>query len=266
MAYVALAVVIGKSAGSVEHIAYVKAIPYSHHSLTLAGTADEDLSQLSYIESTIYCPIIVTVKISILLQYITLFVTHRGSAFHYTVYCVIWTNVVFYTIVSLLNIFGVSNNVLLPLPSISRIREDAHGRKCNPRQKYWEPTVPGHCLGRELLGVATGVINVFFDFSILILPLPLIWRMQMSWAKKARVTAVFGVGLSACIASVIRLFYSSELVHISPTDAAYQVNVDRQGLWAYAIHCPAAGFSLPTYYRLVSPKWQSASSWVAYPS
>ena len=246
MAYVALAVVIGKSAGSVEHIAYVKATPCSYPSLILAGTADKDLSQLSYIEFIIYGPIIVIVKTSILLQYITLFVTHRGSAFHYTVHCVIWINVVFYTIISLLDIFGVSNNILLPLLSISRVREDTYGRKCNPRQKYWEPIIPGHCFDRGQLGVATSVINIVSDFSILILPLPLIWRLQMSRAKKARVTAVFGVGLSACIASVIRLFYSSELIHILPIDAAYQVNVDRDGLCAYAIYCPTAGFSLLT--------------------
>ena len=246
MADVTLAVVIGKRAGSVEHIAYVKAIPCSYPSLKLADTANKDLSQLSYIGVIIYGPIIVTVKISILLQYITLFVTHRGSAFHYTVYCVIWINVIFYTIISLLDAFGVSNNVLLPLLSISRIREDTYGRKCNPRQKYLEPTIPGHCFGRKQLGVVTSVINIFSDFSILILPLPLIWRLQMSWAKKARVTAVFGVGLSTCIASVIRLFYTLELIHVLPIDAAYQVNVDRDGLCAYAIHCPIAGFSLLT--------------------
>ena len=246
MAYIGLAVVIGKSAGSVEHIAYVKIIPCSHPSPLLTGPANKDLSQLSYIEIIIYNPIIVTVKISILLQYITLFVTNRGSAFHYTVYCVIWINTIFYTIIAPLEIFGVSNKILLPLLSISRIREDTHGRKCNPRQKYWKPTIPGHCFGKGQLGVATGLTNIFSDFSILILPLPIIWRLQMSWAKKARVTAVFGVGLSACIASVIRLFYSSELIHIPPIDAAYQVNVDRSGLWAYANHCPTAGFSLLT--------------------
>ena len=46
----------------------------------------------------------VTVKLSILLQYITIFVTHRGTAFHYAVHCLMWTNIIYYTILLLLHI------------------------------------------------------------------------------------------------------------------------------------------------------------------
>ena len=75
-------------------------------------SADRDLAQLSYIEATVYDPIMVTVKISILLQYITLFVAHRGTAFYYAVHCVMWTNIVYYTILLLLDIFEVSNSIV----------------------------------------------------------------------------------------------------------------------------------------------------------
>ncbi len=60
----------------------------------------------------------------------------------------------------------------------------------------------------------------------------------MPWNKKSRVLAVFGVGLFACIASVLRLVYSLELLHVPPNTPAYQLDVDRIGLWAYAIYCP----------------------------
>lgn len=69
-----------------------------------------DIAQLSSIESTIYCPIMVTVKISILLQYITVFVAHRGTIFHYSVHGLIWSNVLYYTITTLLFVFEVSNS------------------------------------------------------------------------------------------------------------------------------------------------------------
>ena len=65
---------------------------------------------MSMIESAIYGPIIVTVKISILLQYITIFVTHRGTIFHYSVHGLIWTNVLYYTINTLSFVFEVSNS------------------------------------------------------------------------------------------------------------------------------------------------------------
>ena len=85
------------------------------------------------------------------------------------------------------------------------------------------------------LGVFSGALNAFSDFSILILPIPVIWRLQMPWAKKSRVIAVFAVGLLACIASIVRLIYSSELKGVSRNTAIYQLGIDRIGLWAYVI-------------------------------
>ena len=103
--------------------------------------------------------------------------------------------------------------------------------------------MPGHCFSRHNLGVASGVMNVISDFSILILPLPIIWRLQMSWNRKYRIFAVFGVGLFACIASVIRLVYSLELTRVPPNTLTYQLDVDRIGLWAYVIRFPKSVYS-----------------------
>lgn len=55
----------------------------------------------------------VTIKTSILLQDITLFVTHRGTAFYYAVHCLMWTNIVYYTILLLLDIIEVSNIIII---------------------------------------------------------------------------------------------------------------------------------------------------------
>ena len=87
---------------------------------------------------------------------------------------------------------------------------------------------------------------VILDFSILLLPLPLIWRLQMAWKKKSRVIAVFGVGLLACIASVMRLVYQIELTRVPPNTPVYQLNIDRIGLWAYAFHYSVATFTVLT--------------------
>ncbi|KAM0802187.1 hypothetical protein BDR22DRAFT_971639 [Usnea florida] len=184
LAYIAIAVVIGKNHGSSEHIAY-----------------------LSSVELTIYNPIIVLVKVSILLQYITLFVVHRGTFFHYFVHVLIWTNIFYYTLTTLLFIF-----------------------ECTPRRKFWEPTISGHCFSQNQIGVTSGAINVVSDLLILISPLPKIWRLQIPQDKKARIIAIFGFGLFACIASVLRLLYSSELIQIASNNTIYQLDVDRLGL------------------------------------
>ena len=61
----------------------------------------------------------------------------------------------------------------------------------------------------------------------------------MSSAKKFRVTAVFGVGLLACIASVVRLVYSVELLRVPTVNAAPQLVIDKEGLWAYSSISPS---------------------------
>ena len=54
--------------------------------------------------TVIYNPTIVLVKVSILLQYVTLFVVHRRNFFHYAVHF----NVIFYIAVTFQLIFQVS--------------------------------------------------------------------------------------------------------------------------------------------------------------
>ncbi|KAL8648073.1 MAG: hypothetical protein Q9226_006152 [Calogaya cf. arnoldii] len=150
-AFLGLAIVIGKNGGDIQYKAY-----------------------LSTVETIIYDPIIVLVKISILLQYVTLFVAHRRSVFHYTIHATIWIIVLFYIAVTFVYIFS-----------------------CNPRRKLWIPSTPGHCQHEHGRGVFSGSINIASDFVILILPLPIILRLQMPFAKKLRLTLVFSFGFLA---------------------------------------------------------------------
>ncbi|KAF7502150.1 hypothetical protein GJ744_006887 [Endocarpon pusillum] len=188
LAYIGLAIVIGRNGGDITHVAY-----------------------LSRIESLIYDPIIVFVKISILLQYITLFVSHRGNVFHYAVHILLWTNVVFYTIITFLYIL-----------------------QCTPWQRQWNPALPAHCRNNHQAGVMSGGVNALSDLLILILPLPIIWRLHMAPKKKLRLLAVFGLGSFACVASVVRLIYSIRSIDNTPGNATYQLDVNRMGLWAFA--------------------------------
>ncbi|KAL8921857.1 MAG: hypothetical protein Q9172_003790 [Xanthocarpia lactea] len=55
----------------------------------------------------------------------------------------------------------------------------------------------------------------------------------MALAKKLRLALVFSFGSFACIASIIRLVYSLQL-DPNQESIAYQLNVNRQGLWAFA--------------------------------
>lgn len=117
-------------------------------------------------------PIIFITKLSILLLYLRIFVPSGRPKFYYIVHFVIWFNLLFY----------IAN---LPIEIWS----------CIPREKIWDPLLPGHCINNELVFVAGGIINVISDFTILALPIFSIWHLQMPTQRKVGVSAVFATGL-----------------------------------------------------------------------
>ena len=67
--------------------------------------------------------------------------------------------------------------------------------QCTPREKIWNPTVPGHCVSTIPTYVFTGSFNVASDFLMLLVPLSLVLKLQMERKKKILVTLVFLTGL-----------------------------------------------------------------------
>ena len=45
---------------------------------------------------------------------------------------------------------------------------------------------------------------------------------------------IFGVGLTACVASIIRLYYIVRMLHIQEGPVDYLLNICRIGIWRYA--------------------------------
>ena len=81
--------------------------------------------------------------------------------------------------------------------------------------------------------VVIGSLNVVSDFVIFILPMPLIWALNLSTKKKVEVMGIFGVGLIACVASIIRLCYIVQMLHIQEGPVDYLLNICRIGIWRY---------------------------------
>ncbi|KAI1747579.1 hypothetical protein F4782DRAFT_535240 [Xylaria castorea] len=76
---------------------------------------------------------------------------------------------------------------------------------CNPVQKNWIPTLPGYCGTPSRLYIGSAVPNTAIDLFILILPVPMIWRLHMCRSRKAGITAVFVLGYSSVVVSIGRL-------------------------------------------------------------
>ena len=58
----------------------------------------------------------------------------------------------------------------------------------------WEATVEGRCMDANAIAWANAAINIIFDLIILILPMPELAQLAMSWERKTNVLLMFGLG------------------------------------------------------------------------
>lgn len=82
-------------------------------------------------------------------------------------------------------------------------------RICNPISALWIPDLPATCLDRVKLFYCDTVMSAFTDVVILLLPIPLVWSLNMSFKRKLRIVALLGAGGVATGASVVRLIVSN---------------------------------------------------------
>ncbi|MCJ1309565.1 hypothetical protein MMC25_003225 [Agyrium rufum] len=77
--------------------------------------------------------------------------------------------------------------------------------QCQPIERIWDKSIPGHCIDGIASLKSTSIINVALDFVVLITPLPVIWKLQLSWRRKMLVMGVFLLGSLTCITGIVRL-------------------------------------------------------------
>lgn len=78
--------------------------------------------------------------------------------------------------------------------------------------------------------IAHGFLNVIFDVVLIILPLPVIWNLNMPMRQKLIVGMIFGIGSGAIIASIGRTVVVQELAPL-PDFTYYQ---PKTGIWSTA--------------------------------
>ncbi|KAI9678330.1 MAG: hypothetical protein M1817_006276 [Caeruleum heppii] len=76
--------------------------------------------------------------------------------------------------------------------------------QCMPVNYNWDRTIPGYCLNVYLFTIVSSVMNILADVLILVMPLPLIWKLYASRANKIVLSFVFLLGSFVCIASIVR--------------------------------------------------------------
>ena len=63
--------------------------------------------------------------------------------------------------------------------------------QCTPVHKAWDLEAEGSCVNILLAAVIPGSINVLSDIITVLLPVPLIWNLQMQRNRKLQLVGIF---------------------------------------------------------------------------
>ena len=145
--------------GGARHLEYLEA-----HPELVPHRGKIDL----YAQPILYCLAAALPKLSILMLYLRIF-TDRFS------------RVICWALVGILSVLAVINVFVVLF-------------QCQPRSKAWNPTEPGHCHNIELHFIWGTFPNIVTDLVMLILPLPVIYRLHAKPRVKLGLMATFLVG------------------------------------------------------------------------
>ncbi|KAI6715019.1 hypothetical protein JHW43_002526 [Diplocarpon mali] len=79
-------------------------------------------------------------------------------------------------------------------------------RICTPIEGIWDPKVESICFNQQVVFFTDAVVSVITDVVVLVLPLPLVYQLNVSKIKKLRIATLLGAGGLATIASLMRAY------------------------------------------------------------
>ncbi|KAF4546679.1 Integral membrane protein [Lasiodiplodia theobromae] len=189
-----------------------------------------------WVSTWIYLTGVAFAKISILVQYIRVFVGRKTVMAS-------WATVAFIVTCCLVCFFG---GVFA----------------CTPVEKFWNPTVPGKCIDYLAIWYLHCSMAIATDLAIVIIPLPTIFNMNLESKKKWSLAFTFALGGFGCVTSIIRLYYlyflthTRDVTHYNPIPAMWSA-VEL----AVVIVCACLITLHPLLVRALSPLRRFASSY-----
>jgi hypothetical protein len=137
---------------------------------------------------------------------------------------------------------------------------------CIPIEAGWNPLLmaTAKCVNYAVLSISSSAVGIATDLAVLILPIPLVMKLQLKPYLKAIVIGVFVVGSCACIVTIVRLPLTISL--ITSQDLSY----DAVSVWItthveltvglFATSLPAYRPFLPYIGRIFGLTWAGTPS------
>ncbi|GAP87232.1 putative integral membrane protein [Rosellinia necatrix] len=135
---------------------------------------------------------------------------------------------------------------------------------CIPLSQYWDPQPGGWCRDTLIGDNATVGVNLVLDFAVLLLPLPVLWRLQMSVRDKLTVTAMFSIGF----VTIALVFYRLSVTLRTRASPDWTASLCEVGIIAalevhlgiIAVCIPTLGPLFNAYVKPVLNRWGIAKT------
>ncbi|RDL34576.1 uncharacterized protein BP5553_07704 [Venustampulla echinocandica] len=75
---------------------------------------------------------------------------------------------------------------------------------CGNAYDTWHFSFEADCLPTTDITVAIGAVNIFTDSIIMVMPIPIIWKLQLKQTQRWGLLAVFGTGLFVLVSAIVR--------------------------------------------------------------
>ncbi|KAJ5210990.1 hypothetical protein N7491_010805 [Penicillium cf. griseofulvum] len=79
------------------------------------------------------------------------------------------------------------------------------GLECIPIESIWNSDIKGKCINLVAFSYFTNITNLITDVWVFLLPLPIIFRLQINRRRKFEIACVFAIGLFTCGVTLARL-------------------------------------------------------------
>ncbi|KAI9822793.1 MAG: hypothetical protein M1832_003026 [Thelocarpon impressellum] len=76
---------------------------------------------------------------------------------------------------------------------------------CQPIHAFWDFSKPSKCVSQVPMYIANSALNIFTDVVILVLPMPIIWKLQVSRRQKSVLCLIFVLGSLVLITTIMRI-------------------------------------------------------------
>lgn len=140
------------------------------HILRVGFASASKMGRALYVLEAIYPACTAATKISILLLYRRLFTT-LNPWFRYSLYII-------FTVLIGWAISGFFSTVF----------------QCTPIHRIWEESREGKCIDLVPALIALAVINTVVNASVLLLPMPIVWYLNMPRRRKVAICGIFVIG------------------------------------------------------------------------